>query len=79
MLRWKKGGDNMEFLISLAVFGIPALAAWVILWKRMEMSALRPRPYRDGEVHPWEVEEERRAERRRINALLEEELMRRAA
>lgn len=69
----------MEFLIGMLVLGIPVVAVWVIFWKRMEMLDSYRRPYREGEVRPWETEAEERAERRRINAMLEDELMRRAA
>ena len=69
----------MRFLISSLVLALPVVAIWVIFWRRMELLDSFPRPYREGEVRPWETEAEERAERRRINAMLEEELMRRAA
>lgn len=67
----------MEFLIVLLGIAVPTLAAVVVLRRRMEN--LKVRPYREGEVRPWELDAEQRAERRRANVLLEEELMRRAA
>ncbi|MBI3127880.1 MAG: hypothetical protein HYZ11_09775 [Candidatus Tectomicrobia bacterium] len=69
----------MDFLVGLLVLAVPTLALGVILRRRQELVGLGLRPYREGEVRPWETEAVRRADRRRINALLEEELIRRAA
>jgi len=69
----------VRFLINSLVLVLPVVALWVIFWGRMEKLDSAPRPYREGEVRPWEREAEERAERRRVNAMMEEELMRRAA
>ncbi|MEK6710223.1 MAG: hypothetical protein AABZ64_06560 [Nitrospinota bacterium] len=65
----------MDFVFACVVLGLPFLLAYLLL-SREPKGALAAR--REGESRPWELEEER-AERRRVNALLEEEMMRRAA
>jgi len=64
----------MRFLGIFAMVGIPALAAWGLLWWGMTKSTLSPRPPLDGAVHPWE-EEEDRTRTKRLNAILEEEYL----